>query len=94
MSYIDVTGEFGIVIRRHALIERGVSMAAVLEAMEVEAPLDCNDALISFGPNFGQEALDLLARRLVDLGLEYFDDFFEFVGTFPAWSKFQVRLNE
>ena len=93
MSAIDVTGEFGIVVRRQALIERRVSLEALLEALEVESPLDSNDSLMSFGPSFGQEALDVFTRRLIDLGFEYFDDFFEFVGTFPAWCRFQCLIS-
>ena len=56
--YINVTGEFGLIIRKRALLERNVSLEMLLTAMEASEPLDCNDELISFRPSFGPEALD------------------------------------
>ena len=91
--YINVTSEFGLIIRKHALLERNVSMEMVLAAMEVSRPLDCNDELISFGPSFGSEALEEFSRRLMKLGLEYFDDFYEFAFPSPSWCQFQARLS-
>lgn len=89
---INVTSEFGIIIRRRALVERGVSVDDIVSLME-SAPLDINEDLISFGPSFGQEALDTLIRRLMSAGLEYFDDFFEFSGIFPPWCHFKASIN-
>jgi hypothetical protein len=92
MSCVDVTGEFGIIIRRHSLDERDVSLHSILEVLEVKEPFDINDQLVTFGPSFGQEALDVLTNRLIQLGLVYFDDFFEFVGSFPPWCRFHASL--
>lgn len=94
MSCINATGEFGLIIRRSALTERGVSIDAVLAAMEAAEPMSINEDLISFGPTFGQEALDVFTARLMNLGLEYFDDFFEFAGVFPSWCNFHVSLSQ
>jgi hypothetical protein len=44
----------------------------------------------SFGPHFGQEALDELTRRLTNVGLLYLDDFFAFQGDFPKWIAFRA----
>jgi hypothetical protein len=92
MSCVDVTGEFGIIIRRHSLVERDVSLHSILEVLGVKEPFDINDELLTFGPSFGQEALDVLTNRLIELGLVYFDDFFEFVGDFPTWCRFHASL--
>jgi hypothetical protein len=73
--------------------ERGVSWNRLLEVLEVSAPLDHNDQIASFGPHFGQEALDTLTRRLSEIGLQYFDDFFEFSGDYPTWCSFKVCAN-
>ena len=86
---IALTSEFGIVVRRAALTERGVSWEDLLKVLEVPAPLDSNDHLISFGPHFGRDALDALLKRLSALGLQYFDDFFEFCGDYPKWCAFK-----
>ena len=88
---ISVSSEFGIVVRRAALRERDVSWEDLLKVFEVPVPLDSNEHLISFGPHFGQEAVDVLLRRLSGLGLKYFDDFFEFCGDYPRWCAFKAR---
>jgi hypothetical protein len=87
---VALTSEFGIVVRRAALMERGVSWEGLLNALDVPAPLDSNNCLISFGPHFGQEAVDILLGRLSGLGLKYFDDFFEFHGDYPKWCAFRA----
>jgi hypothetical protein len=69
-----------------------VSIHSILEVLEVNEPSDINDELLTFGPSFGQEALDVQINRPVALGLVYFDDFFEFVGSFPTWCRFHASL--
>ncbi len=92
MNSVAVTAEYGIVIRRRALTERAVSYHAVLTAVGVDKPFDADGELLTFGPSFGQEALEALSQRLIALGLVYFDDFFEFVGNFPHWCSFAVAF--
>ncbi|OWT80357.1 MULTISPECIES: hypothetical protein [unclassified Achromobacter] len=87
MSMVKVTSEYGLVIRRRALQERGVSQAGLQTAMEGVNLLDENEDLISFGPCFGQETLDVLICRLSALGLSYFDDFVEVVADYPSWCQ-------
>jgi len=90
MEGVRVTGEYGIVVRLASLSERGVTLDRLLMALEVSAPFDSNGEIASFGPHFGAEALDTLVQRLSDLGLEYFNDFFEFSSAFPKWCTFKV----
>jgi len=90
MESVRVTGEFGIIVRLTSLNERGITFERLLNALETSAPFDRNDEIASFGPHFGGEALETMVRRLSDLGLEYFDDFFEFSGDFPTWCVFKV----
>ncbi len=66
-----VTSEYGIVVRRAALAERGLSWENLLAALQVSQPHDYDDHLISFGPHFGEETLDALMHRLDGLGLKY-----------------------
>jgi len=91
MNEIKVTAEYGIIIRRSALLERNIILEDVLDVMRVTEPLDMNESLISFGPSFGKEALDELIAILQKKGLQYFEDFFEFVGDYPHWCAFQVH---
>ena len=92
MATVNLTSEFGLVVRQAALKQRGVSYRKLLDAMEVEAPLDVNEDLISFGPHFGLEAVTELVRRLEALGLINIDDFFVFAGDFPGWCGFSGFL--
>lgn len=90
MESVRVTGEFGIVVRLASLNQRGITLERLLNALETSSPFDSNDEIASFGPHFGAEALETMVRRLCDLGLKYFDDFFEFSGDFPRWCIFGV----
>lgn len=92
MECIRLTGEFGLVVRLASLKEKGIPQDKLLIALETSAPFDANDELASFGPHFGGEALETFTRRLSDLGLEYFDDFFEFSIDAPKWCTFKARL--
>lgn len=88
MTAATLSSEFGLVVRRAALEEHGLSLNILLEAMEVIEPLALSDTLVSFGPHFGPEAAAEFSRRLESLGLVNIDDFFVFSGDFPAWCGF------
>src|SRR5215813_1764462 len=90
MACISVPGEFGIILRHAALAERNVTLDALLKVFMVEAPRGANDDLISFGPNFGAEALETLTQSLINLGLRYGDDFFELVAPTPEWCELKA----
>lgn len=92
MHFVRLSAEYGLVVRKAALVERGVAYSQLLTAMESTQPLDENDGLVSFGPHFGGEAADNLASRLVALGLVHVDDFFVFSGDFPAWCRFAAAI--
>lgn len=92
MSHIKITGEFGIVIRRHSLVEKNVSLDGVLAAVELREPFDINSDLVAFGPCFGREAQDTLTKRLISLGLVYFDDFVDFTVEVPPWCGLYASL--
>lgn len=89
---IKITGEYGVFIRKAALAVKKIAYSALLDAFEVEVPLAENDDLVSFGPSFGQEAMDEFVSRLQALGLEYFDDFFCIASDFPEWCALRVGL--
>jgi hypothetical protein len=75
-----------IFIRREAFERVGLTRAALDarfnltdQEFRVEGPL------IAVGPLFGEEALTTLIGELEELGLAYFDDFFELTGNWPDW---------
>src|SRR3954471_314333 len=92
MTEVNMTSEFGLVVRRAALQQRGVSYAKLLELMEAKTPLDASEELVSFGPHFGSEAAAELVRRLEAAGMINIEDFFVFVGDFPEWCGFKGFL--
>ena len=77
----------GIVVRKSALIMRGIVREQLIVAME-QHPLDEDDLLYSFGPHFGGEACDAFISRLKALGLVHVDDFFELQWDHPDWLTF------
>jgi hypothetical protein len=92
MNQIKVTGEYGIILRRQALAEKDIALRLVLAAMEVAEPLDGNGDLLAFGPCFGAEAQGVLTRRLIELGLAYFDDFVALTADVPFWCALHASL--
>jgi hypothetical protein len=46
--------------------------------------------VIAIGPLVGEDALTSLIGELEDLGLTYFEDFFELTGNWPEWVRLVV----
>ncbi|PDS87298.1 hypothetical protein [Rhizobium sp. L18] len=92
MSYIAATPEFGLIIRKAALIERKLSRQALLELMSGIDLIDENEGLLTFGPLFGVEAYQTIMRRLEIAGLAYVDDYFGLDILVPPWIKIGVSL--
>lgn len=92
MNSISVSTQGGILVRKAALEERQVSEAALLKAMEATQPDNSNEHLFTFGPSFGEEAMDEFVRRLKALGLEYVDDFFVINIDVPDWCALRAEL--
>ena len=44
-------------------------------------------ALIAIGPLVGEDTLSELIERLEEVGLVYYDDFFELSGNWPEWLR-------
>ncbi len=87
MQFINVTAEFGILIRKDALALRKAPLEAVLAIFEISSPMDESDSLLSFGPHFGEEAALSLVRSLERLGLVYVEDFFMLAAQIPDWCQ-------
>ncbi|HVZ46104.1 MAG TPA: hypothetical protein VHA82_20010 [Ramlibacter sp.] len=89
---IRVSAHGGIVVRKAALAAKGVTEASVFSAMEADQPEEASDDLLSFGPSFGEEAMNEFVRRLQGLGLEYVDDFFCIHTDIPEWCSLRAEL--
>lgn len=93
MNSIPVFAQGGVVVRKAALVEKKVSEASLSEAMESALPEgDGDTGIFSFGPSFGEEAMNEFVKRLSDLGLEYVDDFYCFNLDIPDWCVLRVEL--
>ncbi len=90
MSYLAATGEYGLIVRKHSLTEKAVSRDHLSEVMADVDVLGEDDSIVSFGPLFGQEALDQLKSNLESSGLNYIDDFCTFDFYVPEWLKVGV----
>jgi hypothetical protein len=94
MNTITATAQYGIVIRRDAVRRKSVSYNELLRALEVETPADENEDLLSFGPSFGEEAMNTFISRLQGLGLAYVDDFFALSFDLPSWITLRISLTQ
>lgn len=92
MHSVTVTFEYGLIVRKAALVARGIPVQAVLQALETDRPLDSNETLLSFGPCFGAEAMNEFATRLQSLGLVYVEDFFTLACDLPSWCETRIGL--
>jgi hypothetical protein len=90
MNYVAATSEYGMVVRKLALEEKGMPRSTLLEIMADIDILGENEAVISFGPLFGEEALKEIMTRLSASKLEYVDDFVELNFLLPEWVKLGI----
>ena len=93
MCAVQLSSDYGFVVRRQALSEKGISTTDLLGVFECDAPMDSDSELLSFGPTFGPEAADTFIDRLKAVGLEHIDDFFLFSGDYPEWCRFEAKLD-
>jgi hypothetical protein len=80
-----------IFIRRDAFERVGLTRAGIdarLNLTDEEFRVEGN--AIAIGPLVGEDALTELISELEDLGLTYFEDFFELTGNWPEWLRVLV----
>ena len=73
-------------IRRQAYESSGLTRAAIDERLGLTADeFRVESDVISIGPVYDAEAFATLLDELEQLGLAYYDDFFELSGNWPEW---------
>jgi len=92
MGYIAATLEFGLIIRKAALVEKKLSRQALIGVMQNIDLIAENDDLLTFGPLFGEETYQTTMRHLEMAGLTYVDDYFGLDILVPPWIEFGVTL--
>ena len=80
-----------LVIRKEAFERAGLTRARLDERLNLTADeFRIEGALIAVGPIHEEPSLLALVEELEELGLSYFDDFFELSGNWPNWLKIVV----
>lgn len=77
-----------LVIRREAYERSGLVRTALDERLGLTADeFRVERDLVVLGPIHDEDALVTLVAELEQLGLAYFDDFFELSGNWPDWLR-------
>ena len=83
-------------IRRAAYESSGLSRAAIDERLGLTADeFRVEGDLVAIGPVYGEDAdaLSGFLAELEELGLVYFDDFFELSGNWPDWLNLRAWVS-
>lgn len=87
---MKVSKDFGIVIRRDALVQKSIDLIAVMSEFNFTKNYDDSLEFVSLGPFYGSDNADDCMRSLERHGLVYISDFFILEGYFPDWCRVEV----
>jgi hypothetical protein len=88
MPLSTASGAPTIVIRKDAFERVGLTRARVDTRLNLTPDeFRIEGGIIAVGPIHEEPSLVALVEELEELGLIYFDDFFELSGNWPAWLK-------
>jgi hypothetical protein len=77
-----------LVVRKDAFERAGLSRAQLDARLNLTADeFRVEGEIIAIGPIHEEPSLIALVEELEELGLTYFDDFFELSGNWPDWLK-------
>ena len=80
--------------RREAYERAGLTRAALDARLGLtEAEFRVEGDLVALGPIYDVEALGALVDELEQLGLTYYEDFFELSGSWPEWLALTARAS-
>jgi hypothetical protein len=89
---LDVPASHPTLVFRRAAYERADLVRAALDERLGLTPDEfrVEGDLVAIGPIHDEDALGALVADLEQLGLVYFDDFFELSGNWPEWLHLRV----
>ena len=75
-------------IRREAFERVGLTRARLDDRLGLTADeFRVEGQLVAVGPLVGESSLEALVAELEEIGLVYYDDFFELSGNWPEWLR-------
>ena len=84
-------GQAILFIRRDAYERAGITRAAIDERLNLTPDeFNVDGQLVAIGPLPDDSGLRDLLEELEQVGLVYFDDFFELSGNWPQWLRLYV----
>ena len=95
MALLVTQGVPTLFFRRESYERSGLTRAALdarLGLTDTEFRVDGN--LVAIGPIYDVDALGTLVDELEQIGLVYFDDYFELSGSWPEWLSVLVRSSD
>lgn len=87
---VNLAPAISMVIRKHSLVERGLTLTALQDALSGAPVFSSDTSLLVFGPFFEAESH---SKTLTRLGLRFFDDFFDIIhdgGQVPPWCSIRM----
>ena len=93
MALLVTQGVPTLFFRREAYERAGLTRATLdarLGLTDAEFRVEGN--LVAIGPIYDVDALGVLVDELEQVGLTYYDDYFELSGSWPEWLTVLVRI--
>ena len=93
MALLVTQGVPTLFFRREAYERAGLTRATLdarLGLTDAEFRVEGN--LVAIGPIYDVDALGVLVDELEQIGLTYYDDYFELSGSWPEWLTVLVRI--
>ena len=88
MPLLAPSGAPMVFIRKDAFERAGITRARIDERLNLTADeFRVEGRMIAIGPIHEEPSLTTLIEELEEVGLVYFDDFFELSGNWPDWLK-------
>ena len=84
-----------LLFRRAAYERAGITRASLDARLGLtDTEFRVEGDLVAVGPIYDVEALGTLVDELEQLGLAYYEDFFELSGSWPEWLQLAARVED
>jgi len=92
MALLVTQGVPTLFFRRDAYERTGLTRATLDARLGLtDAEFRVEGSLVAIGPIYDVDALGVLVDELEQIGLTYYDDYFELSGSWPEWLSIMAR---